>query len=560
MHSVIAEVRRRKVHRAAAFYAAGAWLLVQVATQVFPFFDLPNWSVRLIIVTAVIGFPIAVVISWFFNWTPEGWRLDSEPAAAPAASAPAAVSAATVPAIAAAPNSIAVLPFADMSEGRDQEYFSDGLAEELLNLLAQLPQLQVIARTSSFSFKSRDADVATIARLLNVAHVLQGSVRKSGARLRVTAQLIRSADSVHIWSQAFERELTDVFAVQDEIAGAVVAALRVRLLPDQHLAPLHRTGSTAAYEQFLLGHNILRRGRYDEFQNAQQAFRQTLSLDPTFAAAWAGLANTQSIAADFATTIEQRFAGREAALSSAERAIELAGDLADGYLVRGQLRYRQHWNWRGGMDDLNRALVLDPNRGEVLMQVALGLYCTGDPEHALAVANRATVVDPLSWTAWTTRGAILRTLVRNDEARASLERAVEISPHASVARVVLGDFDLLDGRYAEALTHFEASSGGHRLAGIASALYSLGRFEESAQALAELEENYAWGFSLQIAEAHAWRGDADAAFAWLDRACERRDSGVPRLRTNLRFARLSADPRYAALLKRLNFPPLIEVS
>jgi TolB-like protein len=186
------------------------------------------------------------------------------------------------------PNSIAVLPFVDMSPDKDQEHFSDGLSEELLNLLAQLPQLHVIARTSSFSFKGKDADVATIARCLRVAHVLEGSVRKSGNRLRVTAQLIRSGDSAHLWSQSYERELTDVFEMQDEIAGAVVSALKVKLLPEQHFVNAHRTASPEAYELYLVGQDVYPPGRYDNFQRAVQSYQRAIALDPAYAAAWRG--------------------------------------------------------------------------------------------------------------------------------------------------------------------------------------------------------------------------------------------------------------------------------
>src|SRR4029453_723185 len=207
------------VYRTAAFYAAAAWLLVQVATQVAPYFDMPTWSVRLVIVACVVGFPIAVLLSWFYEWSPStGWRRELEGTGAMALPPASTTWAGDVAAASEPPSAqpVAVLAFADMSQARDQEYFSDGLAEELLNLLAQLPQLRVIARTSSFAFKGKDVDVATIARTLHVANILEGSVRKSGNMLRITAQLVRAADSSHLWSQTYNRELTDVFAVQDE--------------------------------------------------------------------------------------------------------------------------------------------------------------------------------------------------------------------------------------------------------------------------------------------------------------------------------------------------------
>ena len=204
MRILVDQLKHRGVFRAAAYYAAGAWLAVQIATAVFPFLEFPNWSVRLIIVSVIAGFPVAMLVSWFYRWTPGGLQREIEPADH------ARVVGSAAP---ARENAIAVLPFADLSPQKDQEYFADGLAEELLGLLAQLQQLQVIARSSSFSFKGRNLDVRTIASKLGVASVLEGSVRKSGNRLRVTAQLIRAADEAQLWSQTYERELTDVFEV-----------------------------------------------------------------------------------------------------------------------------------------------------------------------------------------------------------------------------------------------------------------------------------------------------------------------------------------------------------
>jgi serine/threonine-protein kinase len=543
MGSFLAELKRRGVFYGAAYYAAGAWLAVQVATAVFPYLDFPAWSIRLVIVASIAGFPIALLLSWFYDWTPKGFRRDRDGEVAP-----------LVPAGPAPANSIAVLPFVDMSPDRDHEYFSDGLSEELLNLLAQLPQLQVIARTSSFSFKGKDTDVATIARTLRVAHVLEGSVRKSGQRLRVTAQLIRAGDSAHLWSQNFDREIADVFEMQDEIAGAVVSALKVKLLPDQHLVQAHRTDSTEAYEQLLVGQNVFRKGRYDNFQRAVQSFQRAIALDPGYAAAWAGLATAQSATADFAADYEQHAAGKQAALASAERAVALAPNLADGYIVRGQLRHRQYWDWLGGMADFRRAHELEPARSETAFALALGLYCLDDLAQATEIARAATVADPLSWPAWTLYGAALGHTGRRAEACTVLRHAIEVSPDASIARVALGDIELLEGNAEAARTLYLETGEGHRQAGLARACHSLGEAEASAAALAELEAKYASGFSYQIAEARAWRGEIDAAFAWLDRACSQRDSGIPRLRGNEFFDNLKPDPRWTALLARLNFP------
>jgi serine/threonine-protein kinase len=477
LSSLISELGRRKVYRAAAFYAASAWLLVQVVTQVSPYFDLPNWSVRLLIVTLVAGFPIAIVVAWLYEWTPAGWRRESDPDTTPERIE--SGNSRTVRPIAATPlptdRSIAVLPFADMSEGRDQEYFSDGLAEELLNLLAQAPQLRVISRTSSFSFKGKNADVATIAAVLNVANVLEGSVRKSGNTLRVTAQLIRAADSSHIWSRTFSRELTDVFAVQDEIAGAVVAALKVKLLPNQHVTSQHRTGNTEAYDQYLLGQDIFRRARYDDWQRALAAFRRAVELDPEYAAAYASLATAQASVADFARTPEEKAGGKQQALASAERAVALAPDLADGYVVRAQLRYRGSWDWSGAVADFQRALALEPNKPEVLIGYSLVLYILGRLDEAVTVGRKAIEFDPLSAYAWTMYGTLLWRVEHIADAMAAYGRALQISPDSSFARFLLGMLELEQGRPEVALDHARRAGESYRQAGIAMAEHTLGR-------------------------------------------------------------------------------------
>jgi TolB-like protein/Tfp pilus assembly protein PilF len=548
MRSFISELRRRKVHRAAALYAAGGWLLVQVATSVLPLYGVHPVVLQMVVCAIVLGFPVAMVIAWFFQWTPRGWRREIEAGADD--SVLATVAETPLPDDA----SIAVLPFADLSEARDQEYFSDGLAEELLNLLAQLPQLRVIARTSSFSFKGKDADIATIARTLHVAHVLEGSVRKSGNTLRVSAQLIRASDSSHLWSRSFDRELTDVFALQDEIARAVVTALEVKLLPDQQVVNANRTASTAAYEALLIGQNVFRRGRYDDTRRALVAFERAVELDPAYAAAHAALANARAAVADFAASAAARTEGKQAALASAEQAVNLAPQLADGYVVRARLRMALLWDWRGAEADYRRALALEPNRTEVLVGIGLVFNNLQRYDEAIVALRRAIAADPLSWLAWLLCGAALARTGEVGESRKAFARALEISPDSSFAHYELGCLELAQGRTADALANFRQAGAAFSQAGIAMAAHTLGQAAESQAALTELESRYAVGFLFQIAQVHAWRGDRDAAFEWLERAFEQRDAGISRMRGDLLLERIKDDPRYADLVRRVGFP------
>ncbi|HEY2446694.1 MAG TPA: tetratricopeptide repeat protein [Rhizomicrobium sp.] len=558
MQSLFTGIQSRKLYGAAAIYAASAWVLIQITTQVFPFFNIPNWSVRLIIVALVIGFPFAMLLVWFNVWTPATrpiLRQAQDEVNSPAKNLPGQIIAgppAAGPATGGA--SIAVLPFADMSEKKDQEYFSDGLAEELLNLLAQLPQLRVIARTSSFSFRGKDADLATIARALDVATVLEGSVRKSGNMLRITAQLIRTADSSHLWSQTYDRELTDIFKVQDEIAGAVVDALKVKLLPNQHVTNVHRTTSAEAHEQYLLGQDFFRRGRLEDFERAVAAFRRAVAIDPHYAAAAAGVAMALSAAADFTADPAQRSQWKNEALATAEKTIAMAPDQADGYVVRAQFRYRLSWDWKGAEADFRQAVALDPNSSAALTGYSLALHNLGRMNEALAMAHRAIAADPLWWAAWMVYAAILRRMDRLLESRGALEHALETSPDSTVARFYLGIVELEEGQAESAIAHFRRAGGGYGQAGIAMAEHTLGHEEESRAALHELETRHAAGFAYQIAGVHAWRGEKDAAFAWLDRAVAQHDSGVARMRGDPELDSLKDDPRYAALIEKLGLP------
>lgn len=550
MPSFFAELKRRKVFTAMAFYAAAGWLLVQVATQVLPFYSVPGWVVRLVIAVVLAGFPFAMVLSWFYEWTPRGWRREDGDAGADPGRSGLRLPASAIPTDA----SIAVLPFADMSANKDQEYFSDGLAEELLNLLTQLPQLRVIARSSSFAFKGTDADVATIARALNVAVLLEGSVRKSGNTLRITAQLIRAADRSQLWSQAYDRELVNVFQVQDEIAHAVVDALELKLLPGQLLTHAHRTASTEAYDLCLLGQSALRNSDRDDYEHALVLFQHALWLDPDYAAAHAGLASAQSALADFACEPAQLLEGKRQALGSAERAIALAPDLADGYAIRGQLQYRNFWDWQRAEQDYRRALELDPHKIEALTGYGLAMFNGGRLDECLVLARRATAIDPLSLFAWFLMGGALHHAGRHAESRVALARALEINPHSSFPHVLLGEIALDEGDAEAALEHFHRAGPGYSQYGIAMAEHSLGHAAGSRAALDELKAKYAAGFAFQVAQAHAWRGETEAAFEWLDRAYEQRDPGLLRIRHYPNFKSMAGDPRYAAMLRKLNFP------
>jgi TolB-like protein/Flp pilus assembly protein TadD len=585
-HSLFAELKRRNVFRAGVAYLALGWVVVQVTSTVVPALNLPAAVVPIVTWIGVIGFPFLLVFSWVYELTPEGLKRESEVDRSDSITQVTARrldfitigllavaigftafdrfvprrSGSATPIVVAAPvtndSSIAVLPFVDMSQGKDQEYFSDGLSEELLNLLAQVPQLRVIARTSSFAFKGKEIGVAEIAKALNVANVLEGSVRKSGDTLRITAQLIRTADSSHLWSETYDRQMTDVFKVQDEIAGAVVAQLKVKLLPAQQVTSPHRTANTEAYNQYLLGNQYFNRNSTEGYQLAVVAYQKAVALDPNYATAYAGLATAEFYASDFSATAEESTLVRQRAQAAADKAIALAPDLADGYVARGLYRCSTMWDWSGAQADFYKALALEPGSSLAHRRLGLLFQSLGRLPEAIAATRKAIELDPLSSSAWSNLGAIyLSNPDQFREAREALDHALSINPEASLALHYLGVLELLEGHAQVALDQSRRAGEVWRQMGVAMAEHSLGHVRESQQALDELIAKYAHDWAFQIAEVYAWRGEPDKAFEWLERAYVQRDAGFAVFKSDPTLKSLWSDARFAVMLKRLGLPP-----
>jgi TolB-like protein/lipoprotein NlpI len=452
-----------------------------------------------------------------------------------------------------AEKSIAVLPFVNMSPDKDQEYFADGLAEELLDLLAKTPGLHVIARTSSFSFKGKSDDIPTIAAKLKVANILEGSIRKSGTHLRVTTQLVRATDGEHLWSETYDRELKDVFRVQDEIAEAVVTALKLKLSPAQGSSP-SRSSNTDAYLQYLLGQQYFTRGGDDDYRRAAVAYRNAVALDPRYAAAYAGLVYAEGYLAD--TTGDSTALGR--ASLAADHAIELAPDQAAGYAARGYIRSTYDWNWTGARSDFAKALELDPNDPIAQVRYSALLTCVGRFSEAIAMARRAVELDPLAPRAWDLLGQSLIASGDRASSRDAFNHALTIDPAYPYALNDLAVLEIIERRPRDALVVLRRFVGDDmlsltfRLTDIAMAEHSLGHAKESQHALDEAIAKAARTGAYQIAEAHAWRGETDKAFEWLERAYRQRDGGLGALKSDPLLPALRGDPRYKALLTKIN--------
>jgi TolB-like protein len=442
--------------------------------------------------------------------------------------------------------SIAVLPFLDMSENKDQSYFSDGLSEELITLLAQIQDLEVIARTSSFHFKGKQVPIAEIATALGVAHVLEGSVRRAGNTVRVTAQLIRCDSGVHLWSQTYDRDVKDIFQVQDEIAAAVVSSLKLKLLPTIGLDP-HRSDNPEAYNQYLLARQYGRRGNLEDIERALVAYRKAIALDPYFAAAYAGLSFTETIVA-IPTQDAAQFAH---ARDAAEMALALAPQLVDAYRARASFRL-ETLDFAGARADSEQALSLAPGDSAVQSLYGVQIAASGKIPLAITAMDKAIELDPLNGYAWANAG-LFQTQNRDyPAARLSIERALAISPSSDAFHFALGQLNLLQHRLPDALAEFQKlNDEGVRQMTTAMVEHASGHEKQSQQALKDLIAKHAKDMAYQVGDVYAWLGDKDKAFEWLERAYQQHDSGLNGIAYDPILAGMESDPRYDALLKKL---------
>jgi len=443
--------------------------------------------------------------------------------------------------------SIAVLPFTDMSEKKDQEYFSDGLSEELIDLLAQVPELKVTARTSSFSFRGRPVTVADIGQALKVANVLEGSVRKSGNTVRITAQLVRADNGYHLWSETYDRDLKDVFKVQDDIARVVVDKLKLTLtgtLP----STATRTENTEAHNLLLQGLFALQSDTDEGTAQALNAFQRALIIDPNYAAAWNDIGW-----AKFRRGVNGYEPVRDAvkvAETSVSRAIELDPALADAYAHMGTIRLVQ-FNWPASAQATDRALQLDPGNSEALLTRALRIQVTGTSAESLAALQMARDRDPLNQLTRRYAARVLFYAGRLAEAESLLRQILAASPTFSAAQYELGRVLLARGEVPAAVAAFEAESNPQwRVLGLPLGYHAAHRTADTEAALEDLLR-HSEGAEFQVAEAYAYFGDADHAFEWLGRAVSS-DPGIIWLRNDPLCTGLAGDPRYRAILKRLN--------
>jgi TolB-like protein/Tfp pilus assembly protein PilF len=572
------ELKRRRVFRALVGYGVVAFAVVQGTEPLIHALHLPEWILSAVVLALGIGFPITVVLAWTFDLKVAGLERTEPPAAhhaRPLSRLRLGLLLVGLGAIAAAPGltyffllrrdsaaptvgapSIAVLPFVDMSPGRDHEYFSDGIAEEILNALSQIEGLRVAGRTSSFAFKGRNEDLRAIGQKLNVRAVLEGSVRKAGSRVRITAQVVDTADGYHLWSREFDRDLSDVFAVQDEIAKAVASALEVKLLPGRAAtAREHLATDPVAYGHYLLGRQLFHLGSPAGYRGAVDAYEKALEIDPRYAPAWAGLAIAANYASSFAESGEELQRLLRRSREAGPKAPQLDPRLAEGFAARGYVRAMMEHDWAGAGEDLERAIALSPRDAEIRrLYSGFVLAPVGRTKEAVEAARLATELDPAAPLCWNALGLTFIEVGEYAKARAALEEAARLNPEMSFAGPNLVKLFVLEGDADRALRVASGiASPGRRLAALAWAHRALGHEDESRRALEALEAEYADRLPYSIAIAHALRGERDEAFRWLDRAAEVSDREMTlQVKVDPFLRSLHGDPRFEALLRRMN--------
>jgi TolB-like protein/Flp pilus assembly protein TadD len=445
--------------------------------------------------------------------------------------------------------SIAVLPFVNMSDDASNEYFSDGISEELLNLLAKIPELQVAARTSSFSFKGQALEIPEIAERLNVAHVLEGSVRKSGNEVRITAQLIRADDGFHVWSDAWDRTLDDIFAIQYEIAADVAEQLKVTLLG---AAPTVEETDPEAYALYLQARH--HQNTAEGFEQSNALLQQALAIEPDYAAAWAGLANNYSSEASLG--LRPYDEGYQLAREAANRALAIDPEHAPAYAILGGIAMHHDNDLAAAAQYFELALELEPTNLGILSRAAGLAQDLGRLDEAIAIREYLVARDPVTAGRHYVLGSSYSYAGRLDEAIASFRTALRLSPGRINWQYGIGEALLLKGEPEAALQAMQqVSSEVRRMIGLAFAYHALGQTAESDAALTELIEKYEQAWAYNIAYVLAFRGEADRAFEWLDKAVEYNDPGLSEIAVTTEFANIHDDPRWLPFLESIGKSP-----
>lgn len=590
-----AELKRRNVYKVAVAYVVVAWLLIQAASIFFPAFDAPSWVIRVLILLVALGFPIALMFSWAFEITPEGIKREEEVSADQSIThhtgrrivgitvvvavlaaglfafqllRPHSASTSAPPSTASAypEKSVAVLAFTNLSDDKGSEYFSDGISEELLTVLQKIPGLRVAARTSAFSFKGKNATAQEIGQKLGVAHLVEGSVRKAGDTVRIAAHLTNTASGDEMWSENFTRDLKDVFAVQTEIATTIVGQLRGQLTgagEDQAKAVIQEqvqaaekggTKNVEAHQSYLQGKFCYDRNSEKSVNEALAAYKRAVELDPNFALAWAGLAESHVWLCFYSSELNRTSFDKHAsdAQEAVAHALSLEPNLPEALGVRAKMQIGFDFDWKKAAKTLQAALALAPTNVGLLVSAGNLALAQGDPARATAMYRKAVAVDPVNPAARSNLAQNLVVTGQFAEGEAEYPRVVELNPAAPYAHAGLAESYLAQEKFADAVTEAQKDAAEWaRLTIVAPALWGLKRVPESDAALARLKNEFGDIAAYQIAEVHAYRGEKDQGFAWLERARQQRDPGLTSTKVDPLLVNLHGDPRWQPFLRSM---------
>lgn len=590
---LVAELRRRNVFRVAIGYAIIAWLLLQVSENLAPALHLPEWFHSGVAFLLILGFPVALIFAWAYELTPEGLKKEKHVKRAESItyitgrkldyliivvlvlalgvfafdkfvlgpSRHVELVETTTTAITervtgasigeTAGDSIAVLPFVDLSPEGDQEYFSDGVSEEILNLLAKIPELRVTSRSSAFSFKGRNVDVPTIAEKLNVAHILEGSVRKADSQVRITAQLIEAGTDTHLWSETYDRTLEDIFATQDEIAANVVKQLKISLLGD---VPTVQATDPEAYALALQARYVAQKLTPDAFEKSIALLDQALAIDPDYAAAWAGLAEAYERQAG--KGLRPFAEGYTLAREAANQALAFDPSNVPAYLSLARIARIYDQDFAAAVGHYERALALEPANTVSISRAARMATSLGRLDQAIALAEYTAARDPVDPGVIGNLALLYLYAGRLDDAVASWRTTLILSPEYIGAQYWTGIALLLNSEPQAGLAEIQKEAFEvFRLIGLVMAYHALGQVTASEAALATLIEKYEKEWAYNIAYVLAFRDEADRAFEWLNKAVAYNDPGLAEIAIDPLFSNIHDDPRWLPYLESIGKSP-----
>jgi len=594
-----AELKRRNVYKVAVAYAVVAWLLIQAASIFFPAFDAPPWVMKIFIIVIIFGFPVALILSWAFEITPEGIKLESEiePNKSVTRRTGRKIVAVTIalavvaaglfvyqlvrpvgrslqdvrqiedgrPGGASLPisnKSIAVLPFENRSEDKANAYFAEGIQDEILTRLSKIADLKVISRTSTQHYKSAPENLPEIAKQLGVAHILEGSVQKSGEAVRVNVQLIKAANDSHLWADTFDRKLTDVFAIESEIAKSIAETLQAKLTgSEKSLITKTPTVNPEAYELYLKGRFFWNKRTGADLLKSIDYFKQAVEKDQKYALAYAGLADAYVLLPPYgAASPSESFPQAEAA---ARKALELDDTLAEAHTSLGQVLLFYDLDFAGSTMEFERALSLDPNYATAHHWYGGGgpLLALGQFDRAIKEGKRAVELDPLSLINNADLGWLYFNARRYNEAEAQARKTLEMDSHFYLAHYYLGEVLQLKGQLTEAIAEYkkaaELDDDPFVLGLLAQAYAKLGQRDEALKMLGQLQElatrRYVTSYSFALV--HIALGEKDKAIDWLERAYrDRAGPDIALIKVDPFLDPLRGHPRFEALVQKIFGP------